>query len=129
MRSLAAWSGKSRDAVSAACAAYGQALRAAVPAGAMPASGDLARQAISEARNALLRAEEANRNMDRGARKYYSCCFPVCDRAAAQRGSRLGRGGYMVSPPSGRRGSGGEGCEAGGVVVPAGAGLVASAPC
>jgi hypothetical protein len=46
------------DAVSAACAAYGQALHAVVPAGAMPA-GDLAQQAIAEARNALLRAEEA----------------------------------------------------------------------
>lgn len=55
---LAAWSDRSRDAVSAACAAYGQALRAVVPAGAMPA-GDPARQALDEARNALLRAEEA----------------------------------------------------------------------
>src|SRR5260370_25121476 len=44
--------------------------------------------------------------------------FPVCDRAVAQRGSRLGRGGYMLSPPSGRVGSGGEGCHAGGVVMP-----------
>src|SRR6266498_5126185 len=35
----------------------------------------------------------------------------------------------MLSPPSGRRGSGGGGWQAGGVVVPAGAGLVASAPC
>src|SRR6266702_2526463 len=56
---------------------------------------------------------------------YYSRCFPVCDHAAAPRGSRLGCGGYMLSPPSGRRGSGGEGCQAGAVVVPAGAGLVA----
>ena len=60
---------------------------------------------------------------------YYSCCFPVCDRAAAQRGSVVGRDGYVVSPPSGRRGSGGEGCEAGAVVMPAGAGLMPSAPC
>ena len=37
--------------------------------------------------------------------------------------------GYMLSPPSGRSRSGGQGCQAGGVVVPAGAGLVASAPC
>ena len=41
----------------------------------------------------------------------------------------LRRDGYMVSPPSGRRGSGGEGCQAGAVVVPAGAGLVAPPPC
>lgn len=47
-----------RGAVSTACAAYGQALHATVPAGAMP-PGDLAQQAIDEARNALLRAEEA----------------------------------------------------------------------
>lgn len=59
LRALGAWSDRSRDAVSAACAAYAQALRAIVPAGAMPARGDLARQAIDEARNALLRAEEA----------------------------------------------------------------------
>lgn len=50
--------GRLRDAVSGACDAYAQALAAVVPAGAMPA-GDLAGQAISEARNALLRAEEA----------------------------------------------------------------------
>ena len=60
---------------------------------------------------------------------YYSCCFPVCDRAAAQRGSVVRHDGYVVSPPSGRRGSGGEGCQAGAVVVPAGAGLMPSAPC
>ena len=60
--------------------------------------------------------------------EYYSCCFSVCDCAAAQRGSLFRGDGYWVSPPSGRRGSGGEGCQAGGVVVPAGAGLVASAP-
>jgi hypothetical protein len=47
-----------REQVADACDAYGQALAAVVPAGAMPA-GDLAGQAISEARNALLRAEEA----------------------------------------------------------------------
>src|SRR5260370_910390 len=34
---------------------------------------------------------------------YYSCCFSVCDRAAAQRGSWVGRDGYVVSPPSGGR--------------------------
>ena len=62
-------------------------------------------------------------------RTYYSRCFPACDRVAAQRGSWLRRGGYVVSPPSGRRGSGGEGCQAGAVVVPAGAGLVAPPPC
>ncbi len=62
------------------------------------------------------------------AAMYYSRCFPVCDHAAAPRGSRLGCGGYMLSPPSGRRGSGGEGCQAGAVVVPAGAGLVAAPP-
>lgn len=50
--------GKQRDAVTAALSAYGEALRAAVPAGAMPA-GDDAATAIAEARNALLRAEEA----------------------------------------------------------------------
>jgi hypothetical protein len=52
---------------------------------------------------------------------YYSCCFSVCDHTAAQRGSWLRCDGYVVSPPSGRRGSGGQGCQAGGVVVPAGA--------
>lgn len=46
------------DTVSAASAAYGQALRAIVPAGAMP-PGDPAKEALTEARNALLRAEEA----------------------------------------------------------------------
>ena len=60
---------------------------------------------------------------------YYSCCFSVCDRVAAQRDSRLRRCGYLLSPPSGRGGSGGGGCEASAVVVPAGAGLVAAAPC
>lgn len=58
MRALALAADRRRDAVSAACAAYGQALHAIVPAGAMP-TGDLAQQAINEARNALLRAEEA----------------------------------------------------------------------
>jgi hypothetical protein len=48
-----------RDQVAAACGAYAAALAAVVPAGAMPAGGDLAGQAIAEARNALLRAEEA----------------------------------------------------------------------
>lgn len=46
------------DKVSVACANYAQALHAVVPAGAMPA-GDPARTALEEARNALLRAEEA----------------------------------------------------------------------
>lgn len=59
LAALGAWSDKSRDAVGAACAAYGQALRAMVPAGAMPTTGDLAQIAIDEARNALVRAEEA----------------------------------------------------------------------
>ena len=36
------------------------------------------------------------------AYRYYSCCFPVCDRGAAQRGSWFRGGGYVVSPPSGR---------------------------
>jgi hypothetical protein len=45
--------------VAAACVSYGDALRAVIPAGAMPPGGDLAGQAIDEARNALLRAEEA----------------------------------------------------------------------
>ena len=65
----------------------------------------------------------------KGGGSYYSCCFPVCDRAAAQRGSWFRCDAYLVSPPSGRRRSGHGGCQAGGVVVPAGAGLVASAPC
>lgn len=47
-----------RDAVAAACAAYATALASVVPAGAMPA-GDPAKTALDEARNALLRAEEA----------------------------------------------------------------------
>lgn len=46
------------DAVASACAAYALALHATVPAGAMPA-GDPAKLALEEARNALLRAEEA----------------------------------------------------------------------
>src|SRR5713226_1906661 len=29
---------------------------------------------------------------------YYSCCFSVCDCAAAQRGSRLRCCGYLLSP-------------------------------
>lgn len=58
-RALDSESEKLRDAVSAACAAYGQALHAIIPAGAMPTEGDLAQQAIDEARNALRRAEEA----------------------------------------------------------------------
>ncbi len=61
--------------------------------------------------------------------EYYSCCFSVCDRTAAQRGAWLAGFGYTMSPPFVRRGSGGEGFEAGGVVVPAGAGLVAAPPC
>jgi len=60
---------------------------------------------------------------------YYSRSFSVCDRTAAQRGSLVRRDGYVVSPPFGRRGSGGEGCQAGAVVMPAGAGLVAAPPC
>jgi hypothetical protein len=55
---------KRRDSVSAACAAYAQALNAIIPAGAMPA-GDLAKQAIDEARNALLRAQEAYERVSR----------------------------------------------------------------
>src|SRR5208282_4652277 len=60
--------------------------------------------------------------------KYYSCCFSVCDGVAAQRACDCRAGGYSVSPSFGRRGSGGEGCHAGAVVVPAGACLVASPP-
>lgn len=48
-----------RGQVAAACDAYAAALAAVVPAGAMPAGEDPARQALAEARNALLRAEEA----------------------------------------------------------------------
>src|SRR5208282_5687244 len=59
---------------------------------------------------------------------YYSCCFSVCDGVAAQRACDCRAGGYSVSPSFGRRGSGGEGCHAGAVVVPAGACLVASPP-
>lgn len=58
LRCLEAGADRLRDTVSAACAAYGQALRAVAAAGAMPA-GDPAREALVEARNALLRAEEA----------------------------------------------------------------------
>jgi hypothetical protein len=47
-----------RDLVGTACDAYAAALAAVVPAGAMPA-GDPARTALDEARNALLRAEDA----------------------------------------------------------------------
>jgi hypothetical protein len=50
--------GRLRDAVSAACGAYAEALADIAPAGAMPA-GDPARVALREARSALLRAEEA----------------------------------------------------------------------
>ena len=65
---------------------------------------------------------------DRLPPKYYICCFSLCERAAAQRGTRIAGSGYMPSPPSGRRGSPGRGGEAGVVVGPAGAGLVAAAP-
>ena len=58
LRALMAASDRCRDAVSVACADYGRALGAVSPAGAMP-PGDLALQAIREAGNALLRAEEA----------------------------------------------------------------------
>jgi hypothetical protein len=58
-RALAEGSQQRRDALSAALGAYGEALRAIVPAGATPVTGDLAQQAIAEARKALRRAEEA----------------------------------------------------------------------
>jgi hypothetical protein len=57
-RALDAESEKLRDTVAAASAAYAQALHAIIPAGGMP-PGDPAQQALDEARNALLRAEEA----------------------------------------------------------------------
>ncbi len=60
---------------------------------------------------------------------YYSCCFSIRDRTAAQRGLWFRCDAYLVSPPSGRRRSGHGGCQACGVVVPAGAGLMTSAPC
>jgi hypothetical protein len=59
LAALAAWSGRSRDTVSAACASYAQALHAIVPAGAMPSGRGDAQIAIAEARHALRRAEEA----------------------------------------------------------------------
>jgi hypothetical protein len=57
-RALDAEAARLREGVAAACDAYGQALAAVTPAGAMP-PGDPARTALDEARNALLRAEEA----------------------------------------------------------------------
>jgi hypothetical protein len=57
-RTLAAGWDRYGDAVSAACTAYGDALRAAVPVAAMP-PGDLAATALAEARHALIKAEEA----------------------------------------------------------------------
>ena len=60
--------------------------------------------------------------------RYYSRGFPVCVRAAALRDAMLMAAGYMLSPPSGRRLSGGCLEEPGAVVVPAGGGLVASPP-
>ena len=82
--------------------------------------------------NAAGRLEEADtvrfEHMSADAATYYSRCFSVGDRAAAQRGAWLRGTGYVVSPPFGRYGSGGEGLEAGAVVVPAGAGLVAASP-
>jgi DDE superfamily endonuclease len=60
--------------------------------------------------------------------EYYICCFSLCERAAAQRGTWFTGSGYMSSPPFGRRGSPGEGGETGAVVGPACAGLVAAAP-
>lgn len=59
---------------------------------------------------------------------YYSRGFPFCVRAAALRDAMLMAAGYMLSPPSGRRLSGGCLEEPGAVVVPAGGGLVASPP-
>jgi hypothetical protein len=58
LRALDTEAGKRREAVSAALAAYGDALRAIVPLAAA-SSGDLAAEAITEARSALRRAEEA----------------------------------------------------------------------
>jgi hypothetical protein len=58
LRALDSGTERLHDAISGACADWARALHAIVPAGAMP-PGDLARQAIAEARNALLRAEEA----------------------------------------------------------------------
>jgi hypothetical protein len=55
---LEAEAARLRDRVGAACDDYAAALAAVTPAGAMPA-GDPARTALGEARNALLRAEEA----------------------------------------------------------------------
>jgi hypothetical protein len=55
LQALAVAGGKRRDALRAAEAAYAEALRAAVPA----PSGDLAQQAIDQARIALHLAEEA----------------------------------------------------------------------
>ena len=63
-----------------------------------------------------------------GLPQYYSRGFPVCVRAAALRDAMLMAAGYMLSPPSGRRLSGGCLEEPGAVVVPAGGGLVASPP-
>jgi hypothetical protein len=57
-RTLAAGWDRYGDAVSAACTAYGDALRAAVPVTDMP-PGDLAATALAEARHALIKAEEA----------------------------------------------------------------------
>jgi hypothetical protein len=59
LQALTVAGGKRRDALRSAEADWADALRAAVPAGAMPVSADLAQQAINEAHNALLRAEEA----------------------------------------------------------------------
>ena len=59
---------------------------------------------------------------------YYICRFSLCERAAAQRGTWFTGSGYMLSPPFGRHGSSGERGEAGAVVGPACAGLVAATP-
>jgi hypothetical protein len=58
LAALEADAARLRDRVTAACDDYAAALAAVTPAGAMPA-GDPARTALGEARNALLRAEEA----------------------------------------------------------------------
>jgi hypothetical protein len=57
LTALDSGAGKRREAVSGALSAYGDALRAAVPA--VPAPADLAQQAVDEAHRALAKAEEA----------------------------------------------------------------------
>jgi len=63
-----------------------------------------------------------------GTDMYYICCFSPCEHAAAQRGTWFTGFGYMPSPSFRPSWLSGSSCEAGAVVRPACAGLMAAPP-